>query len=733
MSFFIVFFGNYQLSIYIYYIFTIGMPFVFFLLRPTLRMPYASLFRVLLWFITCCFPIFSVLAQKKSKDKNVRDTNISVSDTITANKSEFQIDFVNLYKIPFYFNAAEINQIKKLETDKDFPALQIAMENYVSKFGIQNFSRDIILLWKLGQVYEINKQPEKAAFVYRLALKHIRGKEIKTIQQYYDQSNKNVQVSDYVPLQYYYELVEYRRKVDTLIPPKSVFLNMGELVNDKRYPDYGPTLNIQGSTLIFTKRMRALTADRMKFRENEDLFYTINYDGFWDEALPFAGVINSQCNEGSAIISRDGKTLFFARCLVPEYRFDCQDCMGSCDIYVSYMDNEGKWTLPENLGSNVNSISWDSHPTLSHKEDTLYFASDRIGGFGLSDIWYSVKQIDGTWSTAKNLGPVINTRGNEVSPFYHPLHHVLYFSSNGHLVNFGIRDTAGIYHTYDIYKTRRLQQKWQEPFNIGPLVNGKGDEYYFTIDSKGKDLFYSKSDVDRLENLDLFSFPLPMEAQATSYTKIRGSLKDSLTDDPFKGVVSIIDLSNGIEVAPKYMREDGTFEFDLNNDNEYLLVIQGEDFFRIEHRFQLNNDTTINLRTNSLRYNKWKFQTLEFDNNSSVIKTEMEVDLDKVVDFLVDHPYIKLKISGHTDGSGDPDANLKLSQARADAIKEYVMAKGQISADRIEAIGYGSSKPIVPENTDADKKINRRVEFELIRPSPEELELLKQQNTTTDE
>ena len=107
-------------------------------------------------------------------------------------------------------------------------------------------------------------------------------------------------------------------------------------------------------------------------------------------------------------------------------------------------------------------------------------------------------------------------------------------------------------------------------------MNDPGDEYYFTIDSKSRDLFYSKSEVDNLANLDLFSFPLPMEAQPLAYTKLKGSLTDSLTNEPFKGIVSVIDLTNGIEVAPKFMRDDGTFEFDLNNENEYLLVIQSQ-------------------------------------------------------------------------------------------------------------------------------------------------------------
>jgi outer membrane protein OmpA-like peptidoglycan-associated protein len=491
---------------------------------------------------------------------------------------------------------------------------------------------------------------------------------------------------------------------------------MGELVNDKRFPDYGPTMNVNNDILIFTKRKKEITATKLSYRQNEDLFYSKMYDGFFDEAVPFSNVINSQCNEGSACISRDGKTLYFARCKVTDYQFDCRDCMGSCDIYVSYL-KDSTWSVPVNLGPNVNTTSWDSQPTLSHTEDTLYFASDRIGGFGLSDIWYTYKTQDG-WAKAKNLGSMVNTRANEVSPFYHPVHKVFYFSSNGQLLNFGDIDTTEfLYKTFDIYKTRFDDGAWREPRNIGPLVNGKGDEYYFTIDSKSKDLFYARSEDSMLTNLDLFSFPLPMEAQPLAYTKLKGSLKDSLTGESFKGIVSVIDLTSGIEVSPKYMRPDGTYEFDLIDDNDYLLVIQGEDFFRIEEKFHLQGDTTIDLETPSLRYNKFRFQTLEFEQGKWNILTEMEEDLNKVVDFLVDHPTFKLKISGHTDSQGDPGSNLALSQKRAEAIKKYIMQKGYIEDGRIEAIGYGNQKPIITEEkTDADHKINRRVEFELLKP-----------------
>ncbi|HEY8402913.1 MAG TPA: OmpA family protein [Cytophagaceae bacterium] len=656
-----------------------------------------------------------VFSQDKKK-KYTTQTLAKPSGDATEKKSEFQLTFKNLNVIPYYYNKDELNQIRKYEHKKDYAKLLPALETYVSNFGIQNFSKNTNLLWKLGQLYEVLDQPEKAKFMYKLVLKNHRSKEIKNIYQHYDTLTSN-EKDKYVPLKYYYELVEYRKAIDTLRPPQSVFLNMGELVNDNKFPDYGPTLNVNNDILLFTKRKKELTSTKLSFRENEDLYYTKNYDGFWDEALPFEPIINSHCNEGSATLSRDGKTMYFARCKVTDYQYDCRDCMGSCDIYVTTLKDDSTWTVPKNLGPNVNSTAWDSQPTLSHNEDTLYFASDRLGGFGLSDIYFTYKNSKGEWMPAQNMGPIINTRGNEVSPFYHPVHHVFYFSSNGQLLNFGEMDEMDyIFKTFDIYKTRKIQGFWQEPQNIGPLVNGKGDEYYFTIDSKSKDLFYAKSEEGNLNNLDLYSFPLPMEAQPLATTKIKGKLTDSISGETFQGIVSVIDLSNGIEVAPKFMRPDGTYEFDLIDDNDYLLVIQGDEFFRVERKFHLSGDTVMDLQTNSIKYNKWKFSTLEFDNGSAEIKKGMENDLDKVVNFLVDHPHLKLKISGHTDSDGNADANLKLSQRRAEAIKAYIINKGLLDPMRIEAIGYGNQRPIVEEKTEADKRINRRVEFEIIRP-----------------
>ncbi|KAA5548560.1 OmpA family protein [Adhaeribacter rhizoryzae] len=612
-------------------------------------------------------------------------------------KAETTLDFPNLNKIPYYENRRQKGAIRKLERRKDWEKALPLLQAYVSNFGVENFYKDTPLLWQLGQLYERTGNKARAVAYYRLALKH-HCSDVKKIPQYFD-SLETGQKALYVPLKHYYELVEYRKGISAFQPPKGVYTNMGPSINSK-HEDYAPVIAPDQKQLIFSsKRIRRKD---IQSTPNEDLFYTANQDGYWDEAKSFGKPVNSIYNEGSACLTKDGQTLYFTRC-------DCPNCHGNCDIFVASKLKDGSWGNIRNLGATVNSSAWDSQPSLSRNEDTLYFASDRLGGFGLSDIYFTYKLKNGRWAPAQNAGPVINTRESEVSPFIHPLYQVLYFSSRGQLLNYG---------DFDIYKTYRINGRWQEPRNIGPLVNGKGSEYYFTIDSSSKNLYYARSEPDDLKNLDLYSFPLPMEAHPLAVTHLEGTLIDSVTNRPLQGIISIIDLENGIEVASKYLRDDGSFDFDLIDENRYMMIIQSPDYFSVEKKFDLKQDTLFKIMTSVIDYSlPLIFKNIEFEEKSAQVKPGMEGILDRIVLFMADHPGFKLKISGHTDASGDPDFNLDLSQKRADAIKKYIMLKGKFPESRIEAWGYGSSEPLKEENTEEDRRINRRVEFKIIKPN----------------
>ena len=604
-------------------------------------------------------------------------------------------DFKNINKIPYYYDQREIRKIKNFEEREDWEKLYPVLRDYVSSFGIENFYKSTYWLWRLAKLTELFGNPDEARHLYNLALKHYRNNvDVNEIELYYDSLTRYTK-DYYVPIDYYYELVNYRMLVDTLRPPRGMLLNMGTKINSP-YGDYGPSLSANDELMIFTtKRERSINP--MDPAPIENIYFSVRDGNFWLEAKPVEG-INSNLNEGSAVLSNDGKTIYLSQC-------ESMTSFGDCDIYMSKMQEDSTWGDFQNLGPNVNSTSWDSHPSLSPTEDTLFFASDRIGGFGLSDVYYAIRDENGGWQKSLNAGPIINTRQNDVSPFYHPKERILYYSSNGQLLNFG---------EYDIYKSFIKDGNWVEPLNIGPLVNGPGREFYFTIDGRSEQLFYARSAENNLENLDLYSFPLPMEAQPRATTKLSGQINSDSTGLPVQGIVSIIDLDNGIEVAPKFLRPDGTFEFDLINDNNYLIIVQGESFFRVGEVFRLDDDSEVTATVKPLS-TKIKFESIVFGNGEATLSTAMYDDLDKIVDFMLDNADFKLNINGHTDSDGREDFNLALSQQRSDAIMEYLVFFGNIDDKRISAKGFGSSRPILTDNSERAKKLNRRVEFELYR------------------
>jgi outer membrane protein OmpA-like peptidoglycan-associated protein len=647
--------------------------------------------------MTMVSPFSYSSAQFKSKKKK---KPVSVELDTLAASNEFNIyEFKNVNQIREYFNKSKLQQIVNLEKEKNWPKLYYALKDYIKNFAIRNFYVDTYWIWRLAKLTELYGTEEEARSLYKLVLRHHHdGVDIQEIEIYYD--SLNTQMTDlYVPLDYYYKLVEHRKSIDTLRPPPGTLLNMGRRINSRK-ADYGPTLALNDDVLIYTSQ-RNESSKGFDFYENEDLFFSTRKNGFWEESKELTN-INSQYNEGSACLSRDKQTLYFSRCESPL-------SIGNCDIFMAKMLEDSTWGDIQNLGFNVNSISWDSHPSLSHSEDTLYFASDRIGGFGLSDIYFTYKQEKGGWAKAQNLGPIVNTRKNDVSPFFHPMEEVLYFSSNGQLYSFG---------EFDIYKVYYKEGKWSEPVNIGPLVNGVGNEFYFTIDSESRDLYYSRSSSRDMEKQDIYSFPLPMGANPYAVTKITGSLIDSLTGKPFTGIVSIIDVDDHVEVAPKYLNKDGSFEFDLVNNRNYLLVIQGDEFFRVEEMFYLDGPMDFRKVTEPIA-SRMKFESIEFDIGQANLKSEMYGDLNKIVNFMYDNLDFYLKISGHTDSFGAAATNLQLSKERAQTIRDYIVIFGGVEEGRVTSEGYGSTKPLVDEVSEEDKTLNRRVEFEIFRPAVE--------------
>jgi outer membrane protein OmpA-like peptidoglycan-associated protein len=652
------------------------------------------------WPVCCWLFLLTAVAvapAQAQRKKNVKSADaFSVQDTLTRFGQSVLFRFPNVNRIAYYHNPAQLSRLRLLDNAGQEETLYRELRAYVGNFGIENFGRQAPMIWRLAKLAEKYGPKGEAVLLYKLVLKHHQqGIDLNEVYARHD-SIETDRKDLYVPLDLYYQLVSYRSEIDTLRPPQAVLTDMGFHINSDK-PDYGPAIGNVDYLLLFTSK-RNPHRDRNTF--NEDIFYSAKIDGAWQDATPFK-TINTLYNEGSAALSLDGKYLYFSRCNSP-------DVLGSCDLFVATLKRDSTWGFIKNLGPAVNSAGWDSHPALSHSGDTLFFASNRIGGFGLSDIYFSVRDKNGNWSQARNLGPIINTQKSEVSPFFHHRFNVLYFSSDGHPLNFG---------DFDIYKSYFNNHSWNEPQNIGPLVNGEGSEYYFTIDSQSHDLYYARSAADDINNLDLFSFPVPMEARPEAVVQVTGSIKTP-EGKPVRGIVSIIDMDEGVEVAPRYLRADGSFDFRLINKRNYLLIVQGDDFFRIEDLFFLDGNRQIDRIAEPIE-SRIAFRSVEFEHGKADILPSMHSDLNKIGNFLVDHPDMQLEISGHTDSAGREETNLKLSQDRADAIRGYLISLYKVREDRVLARGYGSSKPLVAERTEEDKQLNRRVEFQITRAQAE--------------
>ncbi len=615
------------------------------------------------------------------------------------------ITFPNINRLPYYYDQNQRDYINRFYRDGDWATLLPTLAEYVSHFGVENFNKDIQLLELLAQAAQENGRDSLAKECYRLVLKHHRGNGVQA-RKIYDSLTQSERF-DYVELQKYYALLDRIQLVDSLRPPEDMGVARLDFVNSE-FEDYAPMLSDSDSILYFTTKRSILDTGRRRGlgpKNTENIYFaTRNSYGEWDSPQPLLS-INSAYNEGSPAVSRDGTLFVFARCNAP-------DGFGNCDLYMSYwLENERRWSDPVNMGPGINSDQWDSHPNFSPGGDTLFFSSSRLSGFGGADLYFSFRDAKGYWHPAQNLGPYINTLRNEVSPFMHPIEQTLYFSSDGQLVNFG---------SFDIFKTHQIGQYWQEPKNVGPFVNTAGSEFYFTIDKSASLLYYARaehnekySDIYQPDgNSDLFSFPLAMGAQPAATVRFSGRFEEPTTGEVFKGIIALFDVEKKVPIEPKYIREDGTFEFELIDDRTYVMIVSGENFFRLEELFHLRGDTKIERTLKSIK--TIQFESLEFASGSSEILPTMENDLHLLVSFLDENPGFYLRIMGHTDALGDSLSNIRLSQSRADAIRNYILSYGEFAEDRVVALGFGSAYPlIIPEKTPEDRRINRRVEFRL--------------------
>jgi len=464
---------------------------------------------------------------------------------------------------------------------------------------------------------------------------------------------------------------------------------------------YFPVLTADQMQLIFTRR------EGNGPNDDEDLVVSSKDEkGRWKLPVSISANINTRLNEGTCTISADGRKLIFTSCAG-------RDGIGSCDLYETVKIGTD-WTIPKNLGRNVNSLEWESQPSLSADGRKLYFVSDRRSGLGMRDIWVSTLDENGQWTKAVNAGKPINSLYDEMSPFIHANNQTLFFASNG-LPGFG---------GYDIFFTEKDSNSWTPPRNIGGPINDHQDQYSLFITADGIKGYYSHEETleSGFSRSKIIEATIPMENQLKYRSNyVKGIIRDKLSASPLSAKIELVNIrNNAVESLVESDAVTGEYLMVLTQGAEYALYVNKQAYLFKSYYFNYSEVTDFEPIIINIDLEKASIGSLAvlnnifFDFNKYELKEKSVPELKKVIRFLEENTSLRVEIGGHTDNAGSVDYNLKLSNNRALAVYNYLVSNG-IDKKRLDYKGYGHNRPVSPNTTEPERQLNRRIEFKIIQ------------------
>lgn len=521
-------------------------------------------------------------------------------------------------------------------------------------------------------------------------------------------------------------------------PAHYSIVNVGNAINSE-YEEYAPVLNGDETLMIFTTRRREGNLNENVDKDNkpfEDIFYSTKENGEWTQAQNIGDVVNTPYHGSSLALSADGKQLFL-------YKDE-----NNGDIYISNHNDDGSWTYPEPLSDNINSEGFqESSMSISPDGSLLFFASDRPGGFGGIDIYYSVKDARGEWVRSKNLGPTINTEYDDDGPFIDYDGKTLYFSTQGR------KGMGG----HDIFRSvyDSAKNEWGEPENLGFPINTPDDDVYFVSTKDGKRGYYASVREDGLGFTDIYMVTVKSDEDADQDLIVRQDPEEDSTASttqqitevkqpeekpeasvPLSVMVTVmdengspVDATIGVQstpdnvVAGKQRESAGNYRFTISTQQpkKYTLSVQKDGYiFQNLDLGTLSAGPQAQQVEKTVRLRKLEIGTrsvlrnIYFDFDKASFKNESYTELNRLETMMAQNPGMEIEISGHTDKIGSRAYNKDLSQRRANAVKNYLVNKG-VDARRIKSVGYGEEKPLASNDDENEgRELNRRVEFQVL-------------------
>lgn len=483
--------------------------------------------------------------------------------------------------------------------------------------------------------------------------------------------------------------------------------------------EYLPIISPDDEMMLFTRKQpytdRSGIVGQISDKEQELFSYSRRDPSTkqFEKGKRMPHPFNKNGSEGGATLSIDNKHLFFTVCK------DEGGAQANCDIYFSDQIN-GEWTEAKKVEGINDPVFWDSQPSLASDGKTLYFCSDRKGGRGGVDLYKTVKNTaTGIWSTPENLGPVINSSGDELSPFVHSDFQTLYFSSDGH---------PGV-GSADIFIARKgNDDKWMEPKNMGVPINTTGDDLGFFVSTDGHLGYFASNLPARAKGkavggYDIYSFELYPEARPDAVAFLKGKVEDKGNGTDKKFNVEIKDATSKKITEAMVDTTTGEYMVIVNTKvkNDLIVTVKKENY---AFSSQLINKDSIrdskpasigSIAVDSIKVGQtYTLNNIYYKTNSADLDPRSTIVVDEFVEFLKANPKIKIEVYGHTDNVGNEASNLALSTDRAFTVRDMLVAKG-ISEKRLIAFkGFGSSKPVADNLTESGRAKNRRTEFAIV-------------------
>jgi outer membrane protein OmpA-like peptidoglycan-associated protein/tetratricopeptide (TPR) repeat protein len=547
----------------------------------------------------------------------------------------------------------------------------------------------------LARTYHLNHEFDEAAKYYKSYKEILNG-----------------DTSDATLKKYRFKLEDLDRAVDMCELGKKMVRdsiniqidNMGDNINTQ-YPEYVPVITADETTLMFTTRRPTTTGGKIDFSDNhyyEDIMVSRkdSASNNWSVPTPLSHKINSKFHDACIGLSPDGQKLFIYR--------SHKGKNSSGDIYESFL--EGKdWTEPIKLVG-LNTQYWENSATITADGKTLYFTSDRPGGFGGVDIYKSVMLDNGQWGKPENLGEPINTKYDEDGPYIHIDNKTLFFSSRGH-------ETMG---GFDVFTSvfDEKSNKWSKPVNIGYPINTADDDIYFVWSADGTKGYFSSWREDTKGEKDLYIAHRP--GGSASLIVMKGKVFNKTTEQPVAATITITD-NEAQKVLGIYNSNavTGNYAVVLPHGKNYGVTVEAEGFVFYSDNYYIEPNNAYFAVEKNIYLEEVKvgssisLRNVFFDFDKSTLRNESTAELDRVVEFLKTHENIQVEISGHTDSLGSDAYNLKLSDSRANSVVNYLINKG-IKKDRLIAKGYGETQPLATNSTPDGRQLNRRTQFLIV-------------------